>query len=63
MGYFDKIERFGKLMICFCHFHKKKKKMLALGVAHTDPFLSKLGPKMAIFRGFSKKISELLDSN
>ena len=27
------------------------------------PFLHKLGRKIVIFRGFSKKFSELLDSN
>ena len=25
-------------MICFCHFWRKKKKLLVLSVAHTDPF-------------------------
>ena len=36
---FDKMKSFGNLMV--------------LGVAHIDPFLHTLGPKMAIFRGFT----------
>ena len=33
---------------------------MVLGVAHIDPFFHKLGPKMAIFRGFTNFFSELL---
>ena len=52
-------------MICFfviSEKKKKKKKLFVLGVwPIVTPFLHKLGPKMAISRGFSKKFSEVLD--
>ena len=59
--YVDKIKSFRKLMICFCHFCKK---ICLFWVWPTlTPFLCKLGPKMAILRGFSMTFSELLDYN
>ena len=42
-------------MIWFCYVWKKN----SMGT----PFLQKLGQKMVIFSGFSKKILELLDFN
>ena len=41
----------------------EKELFFVLGVAHGDPILAQVGPKIVIFRDFSKKFSELLDSN
>ena len=38
-------------MVCFCYFYQKKLSFV-LDVAHAAPFLHKLDPKVAIFRGF-----------
>ena len=47
-------------MIGFCYFCKKI--VFCFGVwPMLTPFLHKFGPKMAIFRGFTKFFSELLD--
>ena len=41
----------------------QKNLFFALGVALGDPIFAQVGPKMVIFRGFSKVFLELLDSN
>ena len=49
-------------MVCFCYFYQKKLSFV-LDVAHAAPFLHKLDPKVAIFRGFINFFSKLLDIN
>ena len=46
-------------MIWFCYFSKKIILFWAWFIV--TPFLRKLGPKMVIFRGFTKFFTELLD--
>ena len=49
-------------MMSFYYFCQKKL-FFILGVAHADPFVVQIGPQKAIFSGFTKLFSELLDSN
>ena len=47
-------------MIWFC-YSCKKTLFFIWGVAHSDRFLRKLGPKIETFRGFAKFVLELPD--